>query len=183
MNISPLKRELVFEDGKRLKNFPIVVKQGATFGVLGGDAKIGDVDAVEFLYVARMTAPWQWERLNLPSAIGKAVVHFLANYYGRQNMAFGCYEFANLVNSVPPHDKFFALEHWDFNPVCDLPAPGNTIFLMNDDINVFVHAAVYLGHHIYLSVYGMGGDIVVSSLQDMLNDFGAKWIWLATPRT
>lgn len=186
INISPLKGAMTTEDGNHFSVFPIFIKQGNKHVVLGEAGDIGQVDAVELMRVAQMTKglPWKWQRLDLPEDVERAVVYFLNNHHERQDMAFDCYAFANLVCGVPQHDKRFARQHWNLDPVRVLPTAGETIFLMGKEEGSFFHAAVYIGHRLYLSVYGAGGELVVSSLQDMLEDFGelgAKWVWQARP--
>jgi cell wall-associated NlpC family hydrolase len=59
---------------------------------------------------------------------------------------------------------------------------GDIVFLLKSKENDFRHAALYVGHGLYISVYGAGGDLEFSTLKDMLRDFDAEHVVTATPR-
>ena len=44
--------------------------------------------------------------------------------------------------------------------------PGHVVFFETGE-NEFIHVAVYIGYGLYLSVYGGGGDIEITTLADM----------------
>jgi cell wall-associated NlpC family hydrolase len=64
------------------------------------------------------------------------------------------------------------------------PQPGDVVFLLSHAKHPteFHHAAVYIGHDLYLSVYGLGGDLNVATLEDMAKAYKAKLMINVTSR-
>lgn len=110
--------------------------------------------------------------LPLPEGVKAAVLAFMRKYHGREDMAFDCYAFANLVRGVRPHKVRELLLHWRLRTLPRRPVAGTVVFLTSG-CDHFHHAAVYLGSGLYLSVWGAGGTFEVATLKDMMRDFGA----------
>jgi hypothetical protein len=118
--------------------------------------------------------------LPIPPQVSNAIVHFLQKYHARQNVSFDCYAFSNLVAGVTPHQVTHMLRFWKRRPL-PFRLPIGSVVFFESGIDGFHHAAVYIGHHLYLSVWGAGGDLEVATLRSMKRDFGASRIVLGEP--
>jgi hypothetical protein len=186
ITIGPKKGVVITADNRRVKIFPAFIEQRGKTVRLNDYENIGNIDCVEILVVSQRQASPKKQCLGLEQGLEEGIVHFLNRYQSVREMSFDCYAFANLVQGLPQHAKQFALMHWNLVPARSLPKAGQTIFLMSafDDENViFAHAAVYLGSGLFISVYGAGGQLEFATLRDMIRDFRADEVLLATPRT
>jgi len=186
ITIGPKKGVVITADRRYVKIFPAFIEQQGETVRLNDYARSGEIDHVEILLVQENKPSSTKQRLELAQGHEKGIVHFLNRYQCEQNMSFDCYAFATMINDLPQHAKLHALTHWNFEPIRSLPKAGQTIFLMSafDDENmIFAHAAVYLGSDLFISVYGAGGQLEFSTLRDMIRDFRANDVLLATPRT
>lgn len=57
------------------------------------------------------------------------------------------------------------------------------VYFFTSGENHFHHAAIYIGAGLFISIYGAGGDLEVSSLKDMRRDYRAKHVLVAKPRS
>lgn len=118
---------------------------------------------------------WRKRKLQVP----KNVTHGIAEYLkllsiGERNDK-DCYSFACIVSNIPLHKVSDIHNYWETKPL-DKVEVGDIVIIIssdkeNDKYTNFHHAAVYVGHNLYISVYGLGGDVEVSSLDDMLVEF------------
>jgi hypothetical protein len=141
-------------------------------------------EAEDSLEIRRIVRKWGRLRsvtLTVPSALLRAITIFLSEHHGKEH-ALDCYDFANLVAGIPPHDKsvLFAYREQRRRFV---RRPGDTVFLIRKKEYQFRHAAIYLGHGLYISVYGRNGDLEVASLHDMKRNYGAKDVLTVVPRS
>ena len=120
-------------------------------------------------------------RIHVPPTIIEAVRKFLSHYQGQEH-TLDCYDFACTAANVAHHDKAYLVIYW--KKICPLRRlqPGTVLFLLNTSTQQFPHAAISLGRGLYISVYGKGGDIEVTTLKAMRRSYGAKNIWVVTPR-
>ena len=125
---------------------------------------------------------FRWSKLNLPASLRQAIAQTLTTYHAKQDLSFDCYAFANLVASIPRHDKLFLMKNWNVTKLRRRPPIGGIVFLLDMKNGIFHHAAVYLGHGLYISIYGAGGDLEVATLNDMSLTFSPSEPFLATPR-
>jgi hypothetical protein len=120
------------------------------------------------------------KRLPLPPALTQVVASFLSTYHGKEH-DLDCYDFANLVAGIPLHNKAGLYGFWKERRRL-LRQPGDVVFLFNKKRMQFRHAAIYLGHGLYISVYGKSGNIEVTTLRDMRKAHGAKNILDVVPK-
>ena len=180
--MSPYKGSVITADGQRMNVYPAFFERGGKLARINGCKGLGGNAEIEILRVYRTGTSLQKRRMRLPRAVVKGVALFFDRYHDKQDIRFDCYAFANLVHGLPPHDKKFARAFWETAATQGEVKAGETVFLMSDDDHSFLHAAIYLGGHRYISVYGAGGHLEISSLEDMVRDFSAKRVLLATPR-
>lgn len=121
------------------------------------------------------------KRLQLPHNVRQAILHFLSRYHAKQDISFDCYAFANLVKGVEVHQVPLMLKYWNRRPKPLFVPIGSIIFFESSE-NTFHHAAVYIGHGLYISVWGAGGDLEVATLESMKRDYGAERVVLAQPK-
>lgn len=120
-------------------------------------------------------------RLKLNTQVKNAIVEFLNRHHGHNSMEFDCYAFANLVHQQPIHSSVHLLDFWDIESATEL-AVGGAAFFLDPDTSYFYHAAIYLGHGVFVSVYGRAGYLEFSTLEDMQRDFGPSTAAIAIPR-
>ncbi len=121
-------------------------------------------------------------KLNISLSIKQGIVKFLNCYHAQQKLFFDCYSFVNMVYGVKQHKKKFLKDFWNIKPYRWRSKVGDVIFLVNKKENYFYHAAIYIGFGLYISAYGAGGDLEISTLKDMRKDFGAERVLKATLR-
>jgi hypothetical protein len=121
-----------------------------------------------------------FKKLHLPPDLKTAIVSFLQSKHAKQDIKFDCYTFANSVKGIEPHKITYMLRYWETSPNPKKISAGVIVFFTSGR-NSFHHAAIYLGVDLFISVYGAGGDLEVSRLEDMKRDFQAKHILVASP--
>jgi hypothetical protein len=183
ITIGPFKGAIITADGERMRVYPAFIKQGKKVVRLNDRIGLESVNGIEMLRLRPMGSSLTKRRMRLAETIERGIIRFLNNYHDRRDMSFDCYAFACLVAALPQHDKLFARRFWSLAPTHSLPKEGEILFMMNGNNRAFQHAAVYLGDELFVSVYGAGGQLEFSTLRDIIRDFKADQILLATPRT
>ncbi|HVW71623.1 MAG TPA: hypothetical protein VHB93_00535, partial [Candidatus Paceibacterota bacterium] len=122
--------------------------------------------------------------INTSAALNKGIATFLSAYHETESPEFNCYSFANLVAGIAPHPSKDLRQYWHTESL-EEAAAGDTVFLLRDrpgmDVN-FKHAAIKLNEELYISVYGGGGLLTISTLAHMIKDFEAEYAVLAIPK-
>jgi len=137
-----------------------------------------NIDDVEIVVLRRFLGN---KTLRLPSQVKSAILYFLRNYHKEAIASFDCYAFVNLINDHEVHSVRHMLAFWEIYKKPPLPHVGAILFYCSND-GEFHHAAVYIGSGLYISVYGAGGHLEVSTHKDMMRDFKATSVYLACPR-
>ncbi len=122
------------------------------------------------------------KKLNIDLNTHQSIVDFLNYYHAKQDLSFDCYSFVNMAHEVKQHHKMILEDFWDIKLYQKRLKIGDVVFLVNKKSNYFYHAAIYIGFGLYVSVYGVGGDMEISTLKDMKKDFGAELVLTATPK-
>ena len=139
-----------------------------------------EITDIELLFV------WKNKESPFPmsDALRKSIIYVLTHYHGKQALSFDCYAFANTVAGIPAHKVSEMLNHWDLRGFSS-PHVGDTIFFLNQKKQILHHAVIYIGHGLYLSIYGAGGDLEISSFRDTRKGFGvkAKDVLIAVPKS
>lgn len=174
--VSPRNVPITTVDGCQMSVKLVLVREAGGFVSLQDWEPPTELDDVEIVLVKR----FRTKRFKLPHDMKQAILHFLQRYHAKQDISFDCYAFANLVKGVEVHKVPFMLKHWSkrskpwFTPV------GSVVFFVSGE-NRFHHAAVYLGHGLYISVWGAGGDLEVATLKSMKRDYGAERVMFFEP--
>ena len=179
--VGPKKQNIVTADGKNMRVYPLLVMEDGMLRCFQERLNYGVVEDVEVL-VMRWFLPFGLIRLRLELDILSGIVEFLHDQHAKENKAFDCYSFAALVRGLKQHSKAYLREVWDFHRPRVLPRVGDIVFFLSDKRKCFHHAAVYIGSGLYLSVYGAGGDLEVSTFKDMKKDYGADEVVRAIVR-
>jgi hypothetical protein len=110
------------------------------------------------------------------------ILKFIRQYGESKDMFFDCYAFVGSVRGVLSHTVEYMLAFWKVRRLrWRRPAVGSVVFLTIEEECAFRHAAIYVGRGLYISVYGGGGGLEISTLADMKHDFGARDVLLAMP--
>lgn len=180
--ISPFLSTIPTADHQTVRIYPLVIQKKRAAILLNTHQDLGDVRRIKLFRYQKKPALRKIP-LNLPLHVRKGIIRFLMSYHAKQDMAFDCYKFTNLVGGIERHEKLLGRTYWRTLPCPKRLQKGDIVFLMNCEGNHFHHAAVYLGFGLYLSVYGAGGGLEVSRLRNMMKDFGATSVFLAKSRT
>lgn len=127
--------------------------------------------------------------LDIPHRVLRAMAAFLTTHHAQVHMDYMCFDFTHETafgGSRPrgrSTDGDYDLQNispagWTFRP-------GDIVMLhrgRDGNKTPHAHAAVYIGRNLFLSVYGAGGDLEVSTLADMQRDFQTPFVALAKPR-
>jgi hypothetical protein len=147
---------------------------------LHDDLPFTELEQVQ-MWIIWCTKPYISTRLRLSDRIEQAITCFLQKHQG-QGTVLDCYDFVCQTFGVSEHKKAVLLRHWTVHPWWYRKKPGDPILLINTKEQQFRHAAIYLGHGLYLSVYGKGGDLEVSTLRDMRREFKTNKVLIVSPR-
>jgi len=124
-------------------------------------------------------------KLPLTSKVEEAILKFLRDYHITQDMGFSCYSFASLVHGVTSPFGCNMHDFWSERPYKWRIKVGDALFLIrpiDKEVSLFCHAAIYIGRGLYISVYGAGGTLEISTLKDMQLFYNAK-AYIAEPRS
>lgn len=177
ITIGPRKEGICTADGRHMTVVTGMIRRGRKLVRLNDMTDLGHVDDVAFEVKSR----FRRRKIDLCDEVRQGVCNFLNGYHARQDMSFSCYQFANLVHGVPQHTCHYLFKHWDVESAVEL-IPGGTVFLLDLESQMFRHAAIYLGYGLFVSVYGAGGDLEFSTLEDMVREFGGVAA-MALPKT
>jgi hypothetical protein len=113
-----------------------------------------------------------YKKLNLSVGTKEAVAWYLEKMHMQQNMDYCCFSFAAVALGVSPDQESGKLSSED-----PTGTAGEVIALFHDDEeSTFAHAAICVEEDLYLSVYGVGGDLEASSLEDLKRDYRAPLV-------
>lgn len=174
--VSPCDVPITTVDGCQMSVKLVLVREAGGFVSLQDWEPPSELNDVEIMLVRRFRS----KRLKLPHNVKQAILYFLQSYHAKQDISFDCYAFTNLVKGVKVHKVPFMLKYWNKRPKPWFIPTGSVVFFESGE-NRFHHAAVYLGHSLYLSVWGAGGDLEVATLKSMKRDYGAERVMLAKP--
>ncbi len=178
--VGPRKGTIITADRKRMKAFPMLIHTEGVLGVMQEQEEFGDIKGIEIM-ILKKYLPFLTLRAKLTKALEEAILIFLRTYHAKLDMLFDCYAFTNLLAGIPQHNKLFLLNHWRLKRLGWWHKAGDVVFLLGRDPLVFKHSAVYIGWGLYISVYGAGGDLEISTLKDMRRDYEASRVLLAKP--
>lgn len=137
-----------------------------------------------------MLLPGGLSRLNATALVRANIAQFLREQHARVEMDYMCFNFAHQMAFGEPRPKHnhSGDPYWKYIPIhaAWLLPRGAIIKLHRGTENgrtPFAHAAVYLGKRLFISVYGAGGDLEVSTLDDMKRDFKAPYVVRSIPKT
>lgn len=133
--------------------------------------------------MTRWFLPFVFWRLKVPDSIKNGIMEFINRYHLEPDMFFDCYSFANMVFGIKQNLCSELLNFWELKPKRRFSRTGELVFITIDgkDYKEFRHAAIYLGFGLYISVYGAGGGLEVSTLKNMKKFFGGDKVFFATP--
>ncbi len=176
--VSPHNRQIITADSQVMTVKEVFVREAGGLVSLYDFEPSIDLNDVQIVLVRRYL---QNKILKLPADLKLAMIHFLREYHGKINMEFDCYAFANLVKGVQVHKVRYMVNFWKLFPKPWIINFGSVIFFCNGRSH-FHHAAIYIGSGLYISVYGAGGDLEVTTLKAMKRDYRANEVVLAKPK-
>lgn len=162
--------------GVMYEAFPSYVWDRATFVFLQDYVPSKEITKVRIGLMQKWWHVFFPRWVTIPPNLHQAILRTLRDYHAKQDMDFSCFSFASLAGG----NEVF-IQKWRHEPL-ENPEPGDVIFLTDPSNTGFHHAAVYLGENLYVSVYGVGGDIEITTLEDMQHCYDkATHILKATP--
>ena len=170
-------------DGTQMTVKPLFVEHNDTLVPLRDCEGITGVNDISFILLSQDKE----QVLRLPKRLRISIAWFLEQYHAKVNMDYMCFDFGyHVAYGKDKAVSEFDDGDWDcraFNPKQPLKQ-GNILMLHQgrmDGITSFVHAAVYLGKGLFISIYGAGGNLEVSTLEAMKRDFDAHQVVRAIP--
>ncbi len=177
--VSRRKQRIITADGSRMKVRRAYVRQGGQMQYLQEPETFEDLSGVRIV-----VKEWcKLRRLPRNDKVEQAIIKFLREHHAKQNIKFDCYAFANLTHGVEVHPCCYLHKHWDTKPFDGRLEVGGAVFFITPgkEMSNFHHAAIYIGRGLYISVYGAGGDLEISTLRDMKKFYKAKQVLLGVP--
>jgi hypothetical protein len=179
--VSRRKQRIITADGSKMKVRRAYVRQGKKLRFLQEPESFQNISSVRVV-----VKEWcKLRRLPRHERTEKGIIRFLHEHHAKQNIKFDCYAFANLVQEIEAHPCCYLYRNWDTKPYRGEVGVGDTVFLVTpgEEMSNFHHAAIYIGRGLYISVYGAGGDLEITTLQDMKKFYKAKCVLVGTPKT
>lgn len=174
--VYPREVPIISVDGAQMSVKLVLVHEAGGFISLQDWKPPEELGEIEFIWASR----FRFKRLHLSQEVERAIRFFLKQYHAKQDISFDCYAFANLTKGVEAHKVLYMLQYWNRRPVPWFVPIGSVVFFESGD-DQFHHAAIYIGHELYISVWGAGGDLEVATLKSMKRDYNAERVVLATP--
>ncbi len=176
--VSRRKQGLIAADGSKTNVFRAYIRGKEGLVCLQHQEAFEKISSIRFVVK-------EWCRLRrLPrnANLEQGIATFLERYHAKDDVSFDCYAFANLVHGVPAHRCSLMCLFWDTRVYDGQVTMGDAVFLVNSEKSEFKHAALYLGRDLYISVYGGGGDLEITTLEAMTQYWKATQILVATPK-
>lgn len=179
--VTQKKEKIVLTDGWCMNVYETVIKKHDKFLDFQEQTKFTDIKDVE-ISVEKWFLPFRARKLKLTQNIKKSIIDFLHNQHAKSDLSFDCYSFACSVCGIDPNQKIkYLRQFWNLRRYWRLKKVGDVVFLCDIANNFFRHAAIYIGSGLYISVYGGGGDLEITTLKDMKKDYKSKNVVLAIP--
>ncbi len=123
---------------------------------------------------------WRKKRLDIPDFVAHAISGYLRMVAQGKHLDKDCFSFACMVMGEPFYSQNDLNKHFEILPLPKHLHQGDVIVIITPEEKYthFHHAAVSVGKNLFISVYGRAGEIMVSSLEDMLRDFKGKEVRL-----
>jgi len=133
--------------------------------------------------------------ITIDSNMAQAILTFIIEHRGK-GTSFDCHAFANLAAGVKSHMMPLWSYHWETRPCHpEQLQTGDTVFLYGDrapknsEIQILedgkpfrmVHTAICIAENLFVSVYGKGGDIELSTFTDLQKTYTVDAVRIATP--
>lgn len=119
--------------------------------------------------------------VRLPHTVTRTVAEYLSNRHLTEDITYDCYAFATEAAGLERHEKAYLLGYWNLEPNPKRLRPGDVAFWMTIAEHRFHHAALYIGHNLYMSVWGMGGQLEVTTRSAIQHIFEGPDFFKATP--
>lgn len=178
--IAPLRVEIQTTDGAHfLVRHAFFEENDGSLRSLHDGKPFPPMDHVEICLLAKKRHGRR--SLPVPPHVSRVVAHFLSHQQGIDHEE-DCYDFMGKVAGMPAHDKKLLLRYWREKRFLLWRRPGDVVFFIDRHRSHFMHAALYIGRGLYLSVYGKNGDLEFASLSDMKEGFSAREIITVIPR-
>ncbi len=119
--------------------------------------------------------------IELMPNVSNAICTFYNRYRGKK-AGMDCYGFINLVARKPLHNISQHEVHWTRQEITKRQIDPGDILTLNTFFGKFQHAAVCIAPDLFISIYGMDGEIEFGTLADIYESYRAERIYLVTPR-
>ncbi len=173
-------------DGKKFEAQKVFYRVGEEFFQLQTqDTRLPSLDDLEILL--QLYGRWF---IKLPISKNRNLKRVIQNYmifkHRVCDISFNCRSFVSWYANVGEHDGSKMLDYWEFKPYSRWKVkPGDIVmFLVHESGEHFLfrHAAIYLGFNRYLSVWGGGGQLEVTTLESMVRCYETGLIFVANPK-
>ena len=116
------------------------------------------------------------EDLKLSKKALNGIAYFLKNHHGKYDLGYDCRALCNSIANIPHHDFDEINDYWDMGVDNEaLEKPGTIVYFQTltpledggTEIH-FHHAALCIDKNLYLSVWGAGGELTVTTAQEII---------------
>ncbi len=139
------------------------------------------------------------QKLHLPQKVLDAISSYIRLQSEDDNIQIDCFAFSCMAEGLSIPERRFekdggyrrkemTMDRWEIDPSQDLK-PGDMFFMYirrgldtEDPTDTFMHSAIYIGQDLYVSVYGLEGELTFSTLEDMKRDFKVTNVVKVKPR-
>ncbi len=120
--------------------------------------------------------------INLPEEILGKIAAFIREDHRREGK-FDCSSFVHFANGIPYEFGSLVISKWDVSDFDESQLlPGDSVMISKDPEHTDVtHLALYLGEGLYLSKFGNGGKLIVTTMRNMKKAFEGKYVFRIQP--
>jgi ADP-heptose:LPS heptosyltransferase len=176
--IKPERETIITRDNMQFRVYPFVFSKNGKLHDFRA-CNLAEINDIKFTIVFSQKTK---KSLKIHPVIKNGIIKAINLHHNKKDLLFDCYAFTNLVFEIEQHKILDMKKFWRTKPRRFFLSVGDVIFLTNKADSSFYHSAIYIGYGLYISIYGAGGDLEISCLNDMKYDFEkAKKILIAKP--
>lgn len=118
--------------------------------------------------------------ITVNDALQAGIAMFINEHLHRQT-GLDCYGFVNLVGRKPPHNVEDFNRYWDIVRVDPVEISTGSIIAFCTTNSLFCHAAVCVSDNLFISVFGINGNLEFATFEDLLVPYNIQETYLMIP--
>lgn len=177
LNIGPYNQRIITSDGLEMEVKYVYVDVDGDFLNLQDYKPTEPILDLKLLLLGQHT-----EQIILPKKLKEVMItflNFIYLYQREQDMHFSCYSMAKMVYDISQEESQPIDDVWVLKPQSASNITiGDVVFFLGKN----KHVAINIRPDLYISIYGGGGDLEVSTYKQITEGYETDTVLVATPR-